>query len=394
MNISWHYIFTPDNILSGGDYIVTLYFHSWQYLVRGWLYRDIIFSLPTIFGGGDHIVTLYLHPWQYLVRGWLYRDIIFSLPTIFGGGDYIVTLYLHPWQYLVRGWLYRDTIFSPLTVFGQGVIISWHYIFTPDNIWWGGEYIVTLYFHSWQYLVRGWLYRDIIFSLLTIFGEGVIISWHYIFTPEDIWWGGDYIVTLQYHFWHYPRIWHWRWLYWIFSLSKFDSAVIPGFYHSYPYIHPMELEGLKWLYSSMIPSLLLKLSVLVDMLMDCVNSLWWTNKRPVGLLSFAPFGPFWVRGEDSGQCLGSNWCFWRCGKNDEAIHRGKWLQLLTHLPLEKSHHFGDNILWCILVNEKYHILIKSYSELEESLDFLIVSCFNVSIFLIKEFATLVRPCFE
>ena len=118
------------------------------------------------------------------------------------------------------------------------------------------------------------------------------------------------------------------------------------------------------------------------------------NKRPVGLLSFAPFGPFWVRGEDSGQCLGSNWCFWRCGKNDEAIHRGKWLQLLTHLPLEKSRHFGDNILWCILVNEKYHILIKSYSELEESLDFLIVSCFNVSIFLIKEFATLVRPCFE
>ena len=118
------------------------------------------------------------------------------------------------------------------------------------------------------------------------------------------------------------------------------------------------------------------------------------NKRPVGLLSFAPFGPFWVRGEDSGQCLGSNWCFWRCGKNDEAIHRGKWLQLLTHLPLEKSRHFGDNILWCILVNEKYHILVKSYSELEESLDFLIVSCFNVSIFLIKEFATLVRPCFE
>ena len=122
--------------------------------------------------------------------------------------------------------------------------------------------------------------------------------------------------------------------------------------------------------------------------------LCYQNKRPVGLLSFAPFGPFWVRGEDSGQCLGSNWCFWRCGKNDEAIHRGKWLQLLTHLPLEKSHHFGDNILWCILVNEKYHILIKSYSELEESLDFLIVSCFNVSIFLIKEFATLVRPCFE
>ena len=127
---------------------------------------------------------------------------------------------------------------------------------------------------------------------------------------------------------------------------------------------------------------------------NLIHFSWSLNKRPVGLLSFAPFGPFWVRGEDSGQCLGSNWCFWRCGKNDEAIHRGKWLQLLTHLPLEKSRHFGDNILWCILVNEKHHILIKSYSELEESLDFLIVSCFNVSIFLIKEFATLARPCFE
>ena len=197
--------------------------------MRGWIYRNVIFSFPTIFGGGDDIVTLYFHSWQYLVRGWLYRDIIFSLLTIFGqgviiswhysftpgniwwGGDYIVTLYFRSWQYLVRGWLYRDIIFSLLAIFGEGVITSWHYIITPGNIWWGGDYILT-YFHSWQYLVRGWIYRDITFSLLAIFGEGVIILWH-IFTPEDIWWGGDYIVTLQYHFWHYPRIWHWRWLY-------------------------------------------------------------------------------------------------------------------------------------------------------------------------------------
>ena len=54
--ISWHYIFTPDNIWWGGDYIVTLYFHSWQHLVRG-----------------DYIVTLYFHSWKYLVRGWLYH---------------------------------------------------------------------------------------------------------------------------------------------------------------------------------------------------------------------------------------------------------------------------------------------------------------------------------
>ena len=77
---------------------------------------------------------------------------------------------------------------------------------------------MTLYFHSWQYLVRGWLYHDINFSLLKIFGEGVIISWHL-----ECGTGGDNI--------------------WMFSLSKFDSAVIPGFYYSYPYIHPMKLAG-------------------------------------------------------------------------------------------------------------------------------------------------------
>ena len=156
--ISWHYIFTPDNIWWGG----WLHFHSWQYLLRGWLHRDIIFSPLEIFGEGVII------SWHY----------IFTPDNIWWGDDYIVTLHFQSRQYLV-----------------MGVIISWHYIFTPDNIWWGGDYIVTLHFYSWQYLVRGWLYSDITFSLLTIFGEGVIISWHYIFSPDNIWWGGDYIVT-------------------------------------------------------------------------------------------------------------------------------------------------------------------------------------------------------
>ena len=166
-------------------------------------------------------------------------------------------LCFYSWQYLVRGWLYPDIVFSLLIIFGEGVIISWH-IFTPDDIWWG----VII---SWHYIFTpgniwwgGWLYRDIIFSFLEIFGEGVIISWHYIIIPDttlESGTGGDYI--------------------WIFSLSKFDSAVIPGFYYSYPYIHSMKLGGLKWLYLSMTSSLLLKL--LVDMLMDCINSLWWTK---------------------------------------------------------------------------------------------------------------------
>ena len=106
-------------------------------------------------------MTLYFHSWQYLVRGWLYRDIIFSPLTIFGEGVII------SWHHIFTS----DNI-------GEGVIISWHYTFTPGNIWWGGDCIVTLYFHSWQYLVRGWLYRDIIFSLLTIYTTGTpIFAW-------------------------------------------------------------------------------------------------------------------------------------------------------------------------------------------------------------------------
>ena len=197
VTMSWHCIFIPHNIWWGGDYIMTLHLHSRQHLVRGWLHRSIIFSVQTIFGEGVII------SWHY----------IFTLDNIWWGGDYIVTLHFHSWQYLVRGWLHCDLIFSLLTTFGEGLIILWPYIFPPDNILWGGDYIVTLNIHSWLYLLWGWLYRDIIFSLLTIFGEGVIISWYYIFTPDIIWWGGDYIVTLHFHSWRSPRMWHWRWLY-------------------------------------------------------------------------------------------------------------------------------------------------------------------------------------
>ena len=281
--ITWPYIFTLDNIWWGGDYIVTLYFHSRQYFMRGWLYGDLIFSLLTIFGegviilwpyiftpdniwwGGDYIVTLYFHSWQYLVRGWLYRALYFHSWQYWWGDDYIVTLYFHSWQYLVRGWLYHDFIFSLLTIFGEGVIISWPYIFTPDNIWWGGDYIVTLYFHSWQYSVRGWLYRDIFtpdniwwggdhyimtFSLLTIFGEGVIILWPYIFTLDNIWWGGDYIMTLYFHSWQcLGRGWLYRD---IFTHDNiwWGGDIVTLYFHSWQYL----VRG--WLYRELIFSLL------------------------------------------------------------------------------------------------------------------------------------------
>ena len=151
------------------------------------------------------------------MRGWLYPDINF-----------------HSWQYLVRGWFYRDIIFPFLAIFGEGVIISWHYTFTPGNIWWGGDYIVTLYFHSWQYLVRGWLYRDIILSLLAIFGEGVIISGHCIFTPDNIWWGGDYIVTYFHSWWYLVR----------------GDYIVTLYFHSWQYL----VRG--WLYRDIIFSFL------------------------------------------------------------------------------------------------------------------------------------------
>ena len=143
------------------------YIHPHSLVPWEWLYHATIYPPPLSSSRSEGVI-----PWHC----------VFIPHNILWGGDYIVTLYFHSWQYLVRGWLYRDLIFSLLTIFGEGVIISWPYIFTPDNIWWGGDYIVTLYFHSWQYLVRGWLYRDLIFSLLTIFGEGVIILWPYIFT--------------------------------------------------------------------------------------------------------------------------------------------------------------------------------------------------------------------
>ena len=145
-----------------------------------------------------------------------------------------------------------------MTIFDEGVMILWHHIFTPDNICWGSYYIVRLYFHSWQYLVRGWLYRDIVSCLLTIFGEGVIISW------------------LHFHSWQYlVRVWVYCDIKFSFPDTPLESGnleleVIIFEYFHYPtrvllfiYIwSPHETWGLAGLYLSMISSLLLTLGVL------------------------------------------------------------------------------------------------------------------------------------
>ena len=91
---------------------------------------------------------------------------------------YHATIYIHPHSLVPWEWLYHATIYPSLLSSSMGMNVSWHNIFTPGYVWWGGDYILT-YFHSWQYLMRGWIYPDIIFSILIIFGNG-----------------GDYIVTL------------------------------------------------------------------------------------------------------------------------------------------------------------------------------------------------------
>ena len=174
--ILWFYIFTPDKIWWGGDYMITLYF-----------------SANNIWWRGDHIVTLHFHTRQYLAMGLLYRDIIFSLSTIIG-----------------EWWLYRDIIFSTPIIFCEGVIILWHYIFTPDH--WNGNVFILMKFSSLAALkvvkmTTSSAASDENFVKMTtfsfqwhwIFGEGVIMSWHYIFTPDNISWGSDYIMTLYYH---------------------------------------------------------------------------------------------------------------------------------------------------------------------------------------------------
>ena len=199
------YISTSILSFHGSDYIMPRYIHHDSLVPWEWWYHTTIY--PPQLSSSMGVITL-SRSISTPLSNCMGMIIMIIMPWCISTphnnlGLIIMTLYFHCWQYLVRGWLYRCIIFSFLTIFGEGVIISWHYIFTHDNLWWGGDYIVTLYFHSWQYSVRGWLYRDIfslltifgkgwlyreiIFSFLTIFEEGVIISWHNIFTPDNIW---------------------------------------------------------------------------------------------------------------------------------------------------------------------------------------------------------------
>ena len=97
--------------------------------------------------GGGYIVTLYIHSHGSRDWGWIYRDIIYSLPWKLRVGVDI-------------SWRYKFTSIQ----LESGVEISWHYMFTPmEMASWGG-YIVVLYIHPHITSV-GWIYRDIIYSL-------------------------------------------------------------------------------------------------------------------------------------------------------------------------------------------------------------------------------------
>ena len=136
--------------------------------------------------GSEYIMPRYIHPHSQVP--WELRIIILCYdtyaPTLyFLGSEYIMPRYIHrhslvPWERLSYA-----TIYPPPISISMGIIISCYSMSTPpysckgvtryDNIWWGGDYIVTLYFHSWQYLGGGG-------------GGGVIISWHYIFTSLNL----------------------------------------------------------------------------------------------------------------------------------------------------------------------------------------------------------------
>ena len=140
--------------------------------------HDISTPLSSCMGMTMIIIMLWCIYTPHKIWDWLWGHYTFTPDKIWWGGEYIVMSYCHSQHYLEG-----DIIFSPLTIFSEGVNISWHYIFTPGNIWWGGDYIVTYfhsdniwsggdyivtYFHSWRYLVRGWLYRDITLSFVTL----------------------------------------------------------------------------------------------------------------------------------------------------------------------------------------------------------------------------------
>ena len=242
--ISCHDISIPTLLFHRSDYIMPRYIHLHSLGPCELLYRATIYPPPLSRSMGVIAlcrsistplsscmgITMIIMPWclstLQKIWDWLWWHYIFTPDKIWWGGEYIVNHIFIP-DNIWRGWLYRDIIFPLLTIFGEG-----------------GDYVVAFYFHSWQYLVRRWLYRNI-FSLLTVFGEGMIIVWHYIFipdTPLDSGNGGDYI--------------------WIFSLSKFDSAVIPGFIIIHIHIFtPWNLGDWSDYIFSMIPSLLLKRSV-------------------------------------------------------------------------------------------------------------------------------------
>ena len=122
----------------------------------------VIISCPDI-----STPTLYFHRSVYIMPQFIHpHSSSMGLTIPFHDMSSPASYFQSP-QYLVRGRLFREVFSSP-SIYGEGVIISWHYFFTPDNLSWGGDDIVTSWFRFRQYLVRRCLYRDITFSFLSL----------------------------------------------------------------------------------------------------------------------------------------------------------------------------------------------------------------------------------
>ena len=185
------------------------YFHSRQNLALRWSYCDMIFSFLTIymllfFGGVGVGVGVewggWLWGWGWGL-GWVAMGV--------GVGHYIMISYFHSWQHLME------------------VIMLCHYIFIPDNIRSGSDYIVPLHFHSRHSLVWGRLYRHFIFTPVKVqFGGDQAATY---FTPLDCGTGRDYV--------------------WLSSILTFDitewryQSFINVFICRYVHIHRMKLGG-------------------------------------------------------------------------------------------------------------------------------------------------------
>ena len=215
-----HDISTPTLKFHGSDYIMPRYIHPHSLVPREWLYHATIYppplssstgviischdiSTPILkFHGSDYIVSRYIHPHSLVPREWLYH----------------ATIYIHPHSLVPREWLYHARIYPPPLSSSMGVIISCQDISPPPPPPPPPPHTHT-HTHTHTQVPWEWLYRATIYpphsqvpweqyvlcnSMSTPLFGCVTRSWSWhIFTPDNNWGGGDYIVKMYSYSQHY-----------------------------------------------------------------------------------------------------------------------------------------------------------------------------------------------